>query len=258
MSTTQKKHLSISFVSLMTLLFLIGVTGCTTIMTTSQKAKFVVVNETGETIHSVMVVHKYSDVYSNSFTIATNIAIGAVSQTNDVTYNTGVLTTGQDWWQLSWVTWNGTDTNGAEKYLTTPENFRNIVDEGEQVALLQFGNGTNNPAFGAVVTNVVSDLEGASAIVKLATDFYKPVVSAILNNESTKGFKKHVLRLSDANKVLTITIYKDGQAFPNDNNTNGWTQGRWNRFYYGLPVTNAVVFESQSGKSVTIYTKIDD
>lgn len=257
MNATLKKHLPISFASFLSLLLLTTVVGCTTITTTRQKASVVVVNKTGEAIHSLMLIHKYSNVYSNNFSIETNIVNGATSKTNVVTYNTGLFTTGQDWWQLSWVTWNGTDTNGAEKYATTPNNFRGVIDEAELLALKKFGNGTNNPTIETMVSNVVSDLQGPNPIVALAKDFFKPLVSAVLNSESTKGFKKHVLRLSDADNIMYITIYKEGQNFPYGKEFEGAKGPLW---YYGLPLKgkNVVVFKSKSGYSVTVYSKVND
>lgn len=75
---------------------------------TSHVTNVMVENHTGQRIFadSITIVHKYSDVYSNTV----KFPVGAPLLSNDdtmtsrdtVQWNTGFGTTGVDWWQVLW------------------------------------------------------------------------------------------------------------------------------------------------------------
>ena len=65
-----------------------------------QTASIEIVNNTGRTLLSVSVAHKYSDNYKNDHTW-TVIRDGAATSTTQVDFNTGFLTTGKDWWVVT-------------------------------------------------------------------------------------------------------------------------------------------------------------
>lgn len=221
------------------LAFLVFVAGCTT----ERMGKVTVVNETGEPIDSLTVMHKYSNLYRDTHTW-TNIASGVTTASMNVSYNTGPFTTGKDWWIVSWVNANGTN-------VTSPNNFRQYIDPFEKALANADTNQLDNYLKSIQVT-VPSEVVGSIV--------YKVLASMLFNTEPTVGYKQHILRADDAdtNCVTKILIYPANTPFPGTNNTNAWTQGWFNRFWYGLPVANAVVFESHSGNSVTVYTNLVD
>jgi hypothetical protein len=90
----------------------------------------VVENKTGKVIEFVTVAHKYSDNYKQAKTWG-NLPNGqTVKEPLVVEYNTGFGTTGRDWWV---VTWKFRGENAIQ--LTTPNNFRGLVDALERAAI---------------------------------------------------------------------------------------------------------------------------
>ena len=144
-----------------------------------RKADVQVVNKTGRDIEFVTVAHKYSDNYKESKTWG-NMANGVASKdTLEVQYHTGFGTTGQDWWLITWR-YKGDPT----VYMTAPKNFREIVDAVEKLAI------TALPAAGKFVGSLI----GGEAGGEIGGPAAKEMGSALLNSESTVGFKSHILR----------------------------------------------------------------
>jgi hypothetical protein len=158
---------------------------------TERTAYVVVKNSTTTKLLSVGVAHKYSDNYKES-KIWTSLDIDAVSDGLQVNYNTGFLTTGQDWWLVSWI-----DTNGGA-WVTDPQNFRDVIDSLESAAKTVLEALEPIVAVGSAITGQEE--------VDLAYNAVKTVVDLSTNDESTAGFKSFILRSDDDGQTITIEI----------------------------------------------------
>jgi hypothetical protein len=67
----------------------------------SRTANITVRNETGVPLQQVSVAHKYSSD-AGQVGFWTNVAPGATTSAFQVSYRTGLGTTGKDWWIVSW------------------------------------------------------------------------------------------------------------------------------------------------------------
>ena len=136
-------------------------------------------NLTGLEIEFISVVHKYSDVFKDRGDWGRLNNGSMTKKPMKIRYNTGAFTTGQNWWFVAWK-YKGND---SIQY-TSPNNFRNFVDFVEQLALVPFD-----------FTKAFIGNNPASAIG-----------DALLNDESTVGFKKHLLRESDQKNGVIISL----------------------------------------------------
>lgn len=195
-------------------IFLALTMGCDAERRTAQVS---VENNTNDDLLSVSLIHKYSDDYNNDkpYSIIPSHQSGDGYLT--VEYNTGPLTTGRDWWLLTWYS-----QDLKRQYYTHPNNFRGVFDALDKVApsIIQ-------AAVGSAVALVTSEsgpvAAGAAAV---AVALAKETTDQIFNSESTDGFKQHILRKEDQNAVTRIVINEDG----------------------------TVDFYSRSGTSTTVYT----
>jgi hypothetical protein len=168
---------------------------------TKRSAKVQVHNNTPHSMSGVGVNHMYSDVYKETHTWQT-IPAGGYSDTFTVNYNTGFGTTGRDWWTISGH--NDDDPishNSMSLWYSNPNNFRDIIDFLESVgpklisvALKAAKIAQPQLAPAATVANIVS----------------KALCSAMLNEAKTDGFKQHILRSEDEDKITLIRINNDG------------------------------------------------
>jgi hypothetical protein len=182
-------------------------------------------NLTGRNITDIRVVHRYSDVYEDVFTHTLPIlAPGESTGANfTVRFRTGLLSTGQDWWSISYVVLpdaeeigNCTDVR-VVRCRSNPLNLRGFVDVVERVAwasccLLTF--------------NEHALLKGEGGL--------------IFGPTSTAGFKKHTLREGDATAVTTIELHEDGRIHfrtPSDRG-NSWINNPCLRDEMVLPVAH--------------------
>jgi hypothetical protein len=140
-------------------------------------------NNTGKDIDFVTVAHKYSNDYKNHQTWGNLPNSATTSDGLEVDYTTGFLTTGRDWWL---VTWKFKGENMV--HFTDPQNFRGIVDALEKAALA--GLPEAGKAAGGAVAGKPGAAIGGPAAERIGTLF--------LNNESTDGFKQHILRDEDS------------------------------------------------------------
>jgi hypothetical protein len=168
-------------------------------------------NKTGKELLSVMVAHKYSNVYKNAK--AWNNLLPGRTSTDALTveYETGELTVGRDWWMVVWV-YKGDPT----LHVTDPQNLRDIVDAVEKFTqrVLPFVSAGVGRVAGGDVGSVAGLAVGATTAERL------------LNSEPTMGFKQHILRAEDSRE--------------NDSGPTLIQIGR-----------NEVTFRSRSGESVT-------
>lgn len=167
------------------------------ISTIKKTATVKIKNKASYNIISASVVHKYSDNYKNSFNFNESINGNSLSQGKmTVEYNVGLLTTGKDWWLVSWVADNG------KSYITNPNNFRILFDF--------FDN--NAEKISQLVRAVVSVSAGPGA-GDAAANLTNAISSAAFNTESTVGFKQHILREADATEDNLIIIKDDKVLF---------------------------------------------
>jgi hypothetical protein len=191
-----------------------------------QQATVRIQNNTPNPISGVRVVHKYSDEYKNNGAWLGVVPAYSVSEESmTVDYTTGIWELGRDWWSISYHRELETsdqppspldlDTS-VEIWYSDPENFRSIIDflEGAAPSLVEAG----VDALLATQPGVALTVEAAAGI---ATDV---LCNYLFNDESTAGFKQHILRNEDAGFDTIIHI--------NDDNT--------------------IRFESNSGDSETV------
>lgn len=148
----------------------------------------IITNKSGIHIKSISVVHKYSDVYKNQ--LDWNQVEPWTSTTEQfVDYNVGFLTTGMDWWLVTFV-----DDHGIT-YISDPDNFRDVVDALEK----DFDR----------ISNAAAELSGNA--FKPAVLVASAIAGLFINSESTVGFKEHMLTFGDDDTQPTeIIIYDNG------------------------------------------------
>jgi hypothetical protein len=153
-------------------------------MTTHQRANIHIVNDTGERIRAVSIVHKYSDNYSNDH-VWDSLEPGATSDALQVDYNTGFLTTGRDWWFVAWVS-----DDGRTLYYTNPQNLRGFVDVLESAA------SSVATLVGSLATSESGGWGGPVGAL---------IVKPFVNSQKTEGFKQHILRSEDSVTKIHLT-----------------------------------------------------
>ena len=156
----------------------------------TQSARVRIHNNTSHSLLSVAVVHKYSDDFKNDYAWQNVKEKSHTGNDLKVQYNTGFLTTGQDWWLVTWALPNG------KVYVTSPNNFRGIIDSIETLV------SDNIASLVAKATTAAGQPELAP-IASIITDQIKKLA---VNEESTTGFKSFILRDEDENQTVTITI----------------------------------------------------
>lgn len=203
---------------------------------THRRARVQIVNRSGRNIQpgSIFIAHKYSDVYKNQLKFSKGLRNGEKDNggggSQIVDYNTGFLTTGKDWWYVTWVF----EDNKAI-YQTNPNNFRCYIDEIEK-----FGPDAISAAAAAVAGAAscgFPPVAGCAASPAAATGAAVAagyISRSLLNNEATCGFKQYFLTSDDdkdssPNTYLTITIKSNGQ----------------------------LTFSSPSGSAETVYEEIE-
>ncbi|KAF7557474.1 hypothetical protein G7Z17_g744 [Cylindrodendrum hubeiense] len=167
---------------------------------TKRTANVSVRNNTDNAIVAISIVHKYSDDYTNEGQWGI-IAPGELAEdTMEVEYNTGAFTTGRDWWVVTWF-----NPEMTTQYFSDPENFRNIIDALEKVAPSAVG------AAAGAIAGLASSWTGPGAIAarQAAKRVAKMATEQLTNDESTDGFKQHILRSEDEDELTEIVINED-------------------------------------------------
>ncbi|KAM4058543.1 hypothetical protein HRG_006495 [Hirsutella rhossiliensis] len=156
--------------------------------TVKRTASVTIQNNAPEKIKSVSLIHKYSSVYKSraEWPLIEQGKSPDPDNRTTVEYNTGPFTTGRDWWLLSFY-----NDDITINYMTNPNNFRDVVDFLESI-----GTVTTISLFGATAGVL------AAAVAKATTD-------RLFDSETTVGFKQHILRSEDADKLTTIVINAD-------------------------------------------------
>ncbi|SMR61876.1 unnamed protein product [Zymoseptoria tritici ST99CH_1E4] len=160
-----------------------------------------VINNTPHSISGVGVVHKYSNVYKEEH-VYDILQPGQWSSPFEVTYNTGWLTTGRDWWLV--LGHNDNDPigkNSMSQFYTDPENFQDIINWLESAA---------PTLIGAALTAAEILQPELAAVTAVAGVAAEALCTAMLNDAATAGYKQHILTDEDKGKVLQIWINNDG------------------------------------------------
>lgn len=145
-------------------------------------------------------VHKYSDDYKNRKQWPVIKPGETAAEALTVEYRTGFGTTGRDWWLITWY-----NADMTVWYYSAPNNFRGIIDGLESIT----PDAVEAAATAAadVITAESSGIaQAAAATLVIAA---KKTTEKLVNAESTEGFKQHILRSEDADKVTTIIIGND-------------------------------------------------
>lgn len=174
-------------------------------------ANAVVVNKTGKDIVSVSLVHKYSNEFRESKTWTKLIRNGESTPWMTVKYNTGFGTSGTDWWFVSFVH----PTESPVLNYSDPNNFRGVIDFFERGAIVAVPALIKGAAKGAAAI-CEGKTGGACAplgVAATAAAAYgaEELSKRLFNSEGTAGFKQYILRSSDANRLVTITLLPRGK-----------------------------------------------
>ena len=168
-------------------------------------------NNTGHRILSATLVHKYSDDWMRDYTWKDVKSGYATNNSIDVHFNTGVLTTGKDWWFVTWI-----DDTGCA-YMSKPKNLRGLMDLLEKA-----GQYISGGLIESGIDVLVADPELIGKAIGAAAAVTGAIGLVLLNSEGTAGFKQHILRDKDAGHYVRIHLH-----------------------------TGHIVIDSQSGKSKT-------
>lgn len=179
-------------------------------------AKVRVTNHASGTILSVAVGHKYSNVYKNTGKFL-NIPDGQTATTPEMTveFNTGWNTTGKDWWVISWIIQR--IENGGfiwEECTINPTNFRGIIDFSEGGMKMLVKTFRDLVIWSLTAETLTAESKKAdTGLIPAAVAITDRVVDMVMNDESTNGYKQHILRADDAAGGLEILIANDGKLY---------------------------------------------
>ena len=169
-------------------------------MVTQRKGPVQIVNNTGRTLLSVSIAHKYSDNYKNEHTWEL-IKNQETSSTTTVDYNTGFGTTGRDWWLVTWV------DNKGNTYMTDPKNFQDVLNFFEKIT-----NSIAEPLVTLGTAVATGSPEPSTKTLAAAAAVVGGLTTSLLNTEGTAGFKQHILRAEDEGRPTKIIIKEDNKV----------------------------------------------
>ena len=167
---------------------------------TDRKAKVSIFNKTDKEIVFARVVHKYSNKRRDDLiwqAPRTSIKPGKGKFADKAgqryaRYITGALTTGKDWWFVTWI-YKGDD----KIYYSNPNNFRGAIDVLEKVTHIAAPLAVDAAAAAAAAGCTVATGGGCApvALVGTAGAIYGSgkLADALFNGESTKGYFEHSL-----------------------------------------------------------------
>ncbi len=155
-------------------------------------------NHTGKTIETLSVIHKYSDDHKETKTWS-NIQNGRATPSKlNIRYNTGFGTSGQDWWYVAYKL-------KGESFVryTNPRNGRSVIDTIERFSKHNANWAANE--LGNLPTKTIK----TKVAKRVAQLVIKESAKYLLNNGSTAGFKKHLLRSKDQSGGVTIKLFSN-------------------------------------------------
>ena len=205
-------------------------------------------NITGLDIEFISIVHKYSDEFKDRGDWKKLNNGSMTNKPMKIRYNTGAFTTGQSWWFVAWK-YKGNDNI----QFTSPNNFREFSEYVEKLVLKPFDTGKRcvmAPCSGVYDKNPISILS-----------------NALFKRDSKLGFKKHLLRASDQENGVIITLTQNsvkfdsasGQSSIEGINTRyltteekrrleGWSVGKTKRDYCSIAIQNKIAWDYRGSK----------
>lgn len=160
-------------------------------MLTHRTARVCVENHCKQSLESGFVLHKYSSYYKEALSFG-KVEPGARSPEFTVSYDTGRGTTGVDWFDV------GLSTYGRD-FVINPENGCEYFDFLKESGL----------TYGAAVAGIIAAAYAgpdAGGVIKVVA---QRAIDLLLNQAGTDGFKCHVLRDGDEDKLTIIKIFND-------------------------------------------------
>ncbi|KAJ7907474.1 hypothetical protein B0H13DRAFT_2233439 [Mycena leptocephala] len=139
----------------------------------------------------ISLVHKYSNVYKDE-----------KQDPLAVDYNTGFLTTGKDWWLITWF-----HPDMKRIWYSSPNNMRGFFDFADNLLPDAIAG-----AAGALHRSR-SDRRGAL------------ITSSLFNSGTTDGFKQHMLEKEDEGQLMEIVIHRDSVEFKSRSGTSSTNVG---------------------------------
>jgi hypothetical protein len=140
-------------------------------------------------------------VYNESTTWAT-LAPRRTSTPFTVHYETGWLELGRDWWSVTWEKeGDKIGPNSMKLWYSNPTNFRGLIDFLEKSAPTLIAQALK------VARVLRPELAPAATVAKVVS---KALCEAMLNDVETDGFKQHILREEDEDRITVIRINEDG------------------------------------------------
>ncbi|KXX80942.1 hypothetical protein MMYC01_203918 [Madurella mycetomatis] len=166
--------------------------------TTKRTARVAIRNNQPQPILAVGVKHKYSSVYQHEGEWGIVKPGELTDKTLTVEYNTGLFTTGVDWWGVSWYS-----EDMKTLYYSNPQNFRGVIENIEKIT---------TPVL-VTAGWVASDLANAGAtrhsLAHVATIVAGSTTAVLFNSEDTVGLKRHMLVEEDEDELTEIIINED-------------------------------------------------
>lgn len=182
-------------------------------------AEVVIETDVKDNIDAVIVAHKYSDLYRQYLANTEWEASGSTLISKDpffVTYNTGPMTTGMNWWIVLAITKDG------KFMISNPQNLGKInlgkiIDNITKVTDTVLGF-----VLPVVATSAVADPLSCAAWIGVS------VVYCFINGESIEGFKGHTLSFEDHLKTTRIIIGKSAVTFKSPSGSSATTMRTMN------------------------------
>jgi len=196
-----------------------------------ENATISLVNKTKKRIVYAEVVHKYSNEYSERYVwtrgegkrfrnglrpnkqrapvFGESGSCKSFEDCETVTYHTGALTTGRDWWFMTWAY-----EDDDRVYYSDPNNFRGAIDVLERIAFEATPIAVGALTIPAAATCTVATGGGCwPSIIASAAAIYASgkLAGSVFTSGSTKGFKQHILRGEDAGTKVKLYIYPNGK-----------------------------------------------
>jgi len=174
---------------------------------TKNTARCEVINNTGQKLYNLTVIHKYSDVYTDTLSNQGIVENNQKSPSFAVRYNTG-LATGNDWW---YIIWNSIGTQGGQLVSSDPHtSFLFDLEDIFRGAAENVGLVAGSAAGAAVGAITVAGAAATTALGGVFGAMAMEEITAQILAEGTRGYKQKTLKSKDAGKMVTITLNSTG------------------------------------------------
>lgn len=215
------------------------------------KATVEVINRLGKTITSVVLVHKYSNVYNESLTVP-RLTHGSKTAALEIEYNYGFMYTGHDWFKVVWCDVGGCVGEEADQNIYMTDSSTSTKVQEEVLGDLSFGSITS------AVIQVVAGIHIGPLVDKLAFKavdiaFSKTadaILHSLVSDGDTTGYSDYTLHEEDNDCHITIllepghkTTIRSSKRRPDDSETFQWLDDKAERARKNI-FTRAVVVNS--------------